>query len=242
MKKMTMVLIGCFICLLLAVLNSGYAEDKCLGLAGDVKPDFCVLSPKDTSKILYLYGSPPLALMWLDPEFGFTEGEIYQVLIWDNDNVEKSEPICRHYISNSTIWVVTSWIAEEIGIEPGKTYHWKVKKFSKTENCIISTDIGSFVCESRHPGEYLSGGGGPGFLTGNVYNDNGAELVVVHWDDNSGHHSVDIPVIYGSCYGVYSDAFWPGWYTACAGEECSEPFEIEHENHVKPVYFGNYDP
>jgi hypothetical protein len=240
MRKMTMVLISCFICLLLAVLNSGYAEDKCQELETHVKPDFCVLSPKDTSKILYIDGSPPLALTWHDNELGFTDSEIYRVLIWKNGCDEKSEPICRNYISNMTIWVVTPRVAREIGIEPGQTYKWKVEKFSKTENCIISTDIGSFVCASRD----ILGGGGTGFLTGNVYNDNGAGLVVVHWDDDNGNpHSIDIPVIYGSCYGGYADALWPGrWYTACAGEECSEPFLIEHENHVKIVYFGNYDP
>jgi hypothetical protein len=82
--------------------------------------------------------------MWHDSEVDFGVDEIYQVLIWEDNNVEESEPMFRNWISNTTIWVVTPWVAGEIGLEPEKTYYWKVKKFSQSKRSIISTDIGLF--------------------------------------------------------------------------------------------------
>ena len=199
-------------------------------------PDFCVLFPKDRT-LLYLDDNPSLVLMWHDSELGFTKGEIYQVLIWKDDCVDESEPICENWIFNRTTWVLTPCVANEIGIETGNTYYWKVEKFSQSEGRVISTDIGSFVCGGLIYPIHTSGIGWPGILTGNVYN-NDVQFVRVR------HHSgsvKDCRVTHGPCYGSYSGVFSQGGlYTAWALGDGSKfyTFKIDYSWEVEEFDFG----
>jgi hypothetical protein len=214
MKKMTMVLIGCFISFFLALLNSGYAED--------VKSDFSVVFPKDD--VVYLNGNPCLALMWLDAETGlgskadFDAGAVYEILIWGY----AKEPICRNWVSNTNMWILNTSIANEIGLESGEIYFWQVRRFSQSEGRMISTDMGSFSVEKAvYPQDF------GGHLCGHV--STGQDFVKV--TRNGDGHTEELDVLNE----LYIGEFRPGSYTVCAGDSGQCYTNVR----IKPFYLPN---
>lgn len=211
MKKITIVLIGCFFSFFLSLLNSGYAED----VKSDF--DFSVVFPKDD--VVYLNGNPSLALIWrdkktvFDSKADFDAGAVYavyEVSIWGDNSFE--EPIHRNWLSNTTMWVLNTSIANEIGLESGEIYFWQVRRFSQSEGRMISTDMGSFsVVQGHHIMDFS------GHLCGHV--STGHDFVEVTRDG----HTEELDVYEG---GWYVGAFSPGSYSVCAGDQCHESVEI----------------
>ena len=217
MKKITMVLISCFISFFLGLLNTGYAEDVKSEYSEDVKSnfDFSVVFPKDD--VVYLNGNPSLALIWddektvFDSKADFDTGAVYAVYEVSicGDNSFK-EPIHSNWLSNTEIWVITTSIANEIGLESGEIYFWRVRRYSQSEGRMISTDIGSFSV-----GGNLSDFGG--HLCGHV--STGHDFVEVTRPDG---HTEELYVYAG----WFAGAFSPGSYSVCAGDQCHESVQI----------------
>ena len=208
MKKMTMVLIGCFISYFPALLNSGYAED----VKSDF--DFSVVFPKDD--VVYLNGNPSLALRWRDEKTDlgstadFDAGAVYEVSILENNSSE--ERIFKTWIWNTKMFFMNTLIAEEIGIESGKSYLWNVRMFSQSEGRMISTDMGSFsVAQGRHIMDFS------GHLCGHV--STGHDFVEITRDG----HTEELNVRDEFYFGTFS----PGSYSVCAGDQCCKSVKIK---------------
>ncbi len=207
MKKITMVLIGCFISFFLGLLNSGYSED----VKSDF--DFSVVFPKDD--VVYLNGNPSLALMWRDEktdgsEAEFDAGAVYEVSIWENNSSE--ERIFKTWLWDTKMCVMNTLIAEEIGIESGKSYFWEVKRYSQSEGRMISTDMGSFsVAQGNNIMDFS------GHLCGHV--STGHDFVEV----TRNGHTEELDVRDEFYFGTFS----PGSYSVCAGDQCYESVKIK---------------
>lgn len=176
MKKMTIVLIGCFMYLFLFLLNTGYAQSP-----ERFDGDFHVVFPQ--GDFVYLDDNNSLALFWCDA--GFEAGQIYRVLISEDEFFKT--PICSNWISNKIVWRLSSLIIKEIGLEPEKTYHWKAERFSQSQDGIISTDIGSFTTKETYGTKAPDGINVPGTLgtiTGCTPDES---VVIVSYPDRSIH-------------------------------------------------------
>jgi|LGOV01.1.fsa_nt_gb hypothetical protein len=136
MKKITMVFVGCFMCLFLVLFNTGYVQSL-----ERYDGDFHVVFPQ--RGFVDLSYDPSLVLSWHDPDLDLEADQIYKVVI-SEDQLFK-EPIYTNRISNVNFKVLDNRIIKDIGLEPGITYYWRVKKFSHSEGRAISTDIGSFA-------------------------------------------------------------------------------------------------
>jgi hypothetical protein len=175
-------------------------------------PDFFVVFPRDhTLTVNINISNGSLALIWYDADADAEAGQIYKVLISEDQLFNK--PICTNWISNVKSWVLNNWIIEEIGLESGATYYWKVEKSSQGQGGVISTDIASFAYDFSQ-GQHIEGGGDPGWLWGkvsgsssNVYVSSGDTLVATL-----------IPFLVNP-HGIYCyiGIFHPGNYCARAG-------------------------
>lgn len=210
MKKITMVFVGCFMSLFLVLFNTGYAQSP-----EKFDVDFHVVFPQ--GDFVYLDGNNSLALFWYDD--GFEAGQIYRVLISEDEFFKT--PICSNWISNKIVWLLSSLIIKEIGLEHGKTYYWKVERFSQSQDGIISTDIGSFttkeIYSAKAPDE-IQVPGTPGTITGCTPDES---VVIISYPDGSTHEYFPTCLAWGDndeCTAWYysADMLEPGVYDVTA--------------------------
>ena len=221
MEKITMVFVGCFMCLFLVLFNTGYVQSIEM-----YDGDFHVVFPQ--RGFVDISDDPSLVLFWHDSYPDLEADQIYKVVISEDQFFK--EPIYTNRISNVNFKVLDNSIIKDIGLEPGITYYWIVKKFSHSEGRAISTDIGSFadiqgrVGVGEEPDQDW-----PGAVWGRVCD--GAVVQVCSTSFLSSLSSSGCIDVYPSC--VYDDGEYKCYYGVDALD--SGLYDVHYHGMTKPV-------